>query len=338
MPSIYIHSFNQFTYSGPASELTATQGAGLVGETLTYNGGTGTALDINDDDGFFQDGYVETGGSQTLNSSVTIDGVTYPAGSTVEVEYAVLDATGTAYYIVRIGSTNVGVVYPSGQDPDPGDVISITDHRDGAAGDSGDGVSSTVPYDQLVVCFASGTHILTPEGERPVETLCVRDMACTLDHGPQPIRWIGRIDIESPAEEDKPIEFKAGSLGQGRPLRPLAVSPQHRMLVRLPTGEECLAPAKAFLDQPGVRRKSGTRRVTYYHLFLERHAVLIAEGAMAESFFPGSYVLSKCEADMHRELSRAFPDLEDYHPARRLLGVTPAQEALRHKMRCLQTA
>lgn len=77
MPSIYIHSFSQFTYSGTASDLLATQGSALVGETLTYNGGTGTTLDINDDDGFLEDGYVETGGAQTLNDPVTIDGVTY---------------------------------------------------------------------------------------------------------------------------------------------------------------------------------------------------------------------------------------------------------------------
>lgn len=338
MPSIYIHAFNQFTYSGPASELTATQGAGLVGETLTYNGGAGTTLYINDDDGFFQDGYVETGSAQTLNAPVTVNGVTYPAGSTVELEYSVFDASGTEYYIIRIDGTNVGIAFPDGQEPVPGEVIAVTGHEDGAAADSSNGVSSTVAYESLILCFTSGTHILTPEGERAVETLGVGDMACTLDHGAQPIRWIGRIDIESPVENDKPIEFKPGSLGPDRPLRPLAVSPQHRMLVQLPTGEECLAPAKAFLDLPGVRRKSGTQKVAYYHLFLERHAVLITEGAMAESFFPGSYVLSKCEAEMHKALSRVFPDLEDYRPARRLLGVNPAREALRQMRRCLQAA
>ena len=63
-----------------------------------------------------------------------------------------------------------------------------------------------------------------------------------------------------------------------------------------------------------------------------------AEGAMAESFFPGSYVLSKCEAEMHRALLRVFPDIEDYRPARRLLGVNHAQEALRQIRRCLQAA
>ena len=338
MPSIYFHAFNQFTYSGPTSELLTTQGSSLVGETLTYNGGSGTSIDVNDDDGFFEDGYVETGSAQTLSEPATVGGVTYPAGSIVQLEYAVFDATGTTYYILRIGGTNVGVAFPSGEEPVPGEVISITGHRDGAAADSSDGVSSTIAYESLVLCFASGTHILTPEGERPVELLGVGDLLCTLDHGAQPIRWIGRIDIESPAEEDKPIEFKPGSLGPGLPLRPLTVSPQHRILVRLPSGEECLAPAKAFLDQPGVRRKSGTRRVAYYHLFLERHALLTAEGAIAESFFPGSYVLSKCEVEMHKSLSGIFPDLEAYRPARRLLGVNSAREALRQTTRCLQTA
>jgi hypothetical protein len=42
-----------------------------------------------------------------------------------------------------------------------------------------------------VPCFARGTMIRTPDGERPVETLVGRRLVETRDHGPQPLRWLG---------------------------------------------------------------------------------------------------------------------------------------------------
>lgn len=81
---------------------------GWLGETFTFNGGAGTVLEINDDDGIFADAYVETGGSQTLDQDVTINGTTYPAGSVVQNEFSMLDASGNQVWVVRIGGDNVG--------------------------------------------------------------------------------------------------------------------------------------------------------------------------------------------------------------------------------------
>ncbi len=39
--------------------------------------------------------------------------------------------------------------------------------------------------------FALGTWITTPNGQIPIEELAAGDMVVTMDHGPQPIRWIG---------------------------------------------------------------------------------------------------------------------------------------------------
>lgn len=42
-----------------------------------------------------------------------------------------------------------------------------------------------------VPCFACGTLIATPDGERPVETLAIGDLVTTMN-GTAPVRWIGR--------------------------------------------------------------------------------------------------------------------------------------------------
>ena len=46
-------------------------------------------------------------------------------------------------------------------------------------------------YASSPVCFTRGTLIKTDQGERPIEDLLAGDMVLTMDHGYQPIRWIG---------------------------------------------------------------------------------------------------------------------------------------------------
>ena len=70
-------------------------------------------------------------------------------------------------------------------------------------------------------CFAPGTLIWTDRGDVSVERLRPGDRILTADHGPQPLRWIGRreVDFTDPANNrggrDKPIEIKAGRPGPG---------------------------------------------------------------------------------------------------------------------------
>ena len=107
--------------------------------------------------------------------------------------------------------------------------------------------------ENVVICFAAGTRILTPGGERDIADLRLDDLVMTADHGAQPIRWIRRRAYfwERDSHKDKPIRFAAGSLGAGLPRRDLIVSPQHRMLVPDPGAREgALIPAKALTRLP----------------------------------------------------------------------------------------
>lgn len=42
-----------------------------------------------------------------------------------------------------------------------------------------------------LICFASGTHIMTEPGDRMVQSPEPGDKVITRDHGMQEIRWIG---------------------------------------------------------------------------------------------------------------------------------------------------
>ncbi|MFL4471376.1 Hint domain-containing protein [Tateyamaria armeniaca] len=154
-------------------------------------------------------------------------------------------------------------------------------------------------YTHAYVCFVAGTLIDTDAGAVPVERLRANDRVLTLDDGPQPVIWVGQRDCIG-FRADAPITFATGSIGN---TLPLAVSAQHRILIRSPQLElhfashEVLAPAKAFVGLPGVRQ-TARPTVTYVHVLLRKHHVIRANGAWCESLHLG---------DASTELLQAVP-------------------------------
>lgn len=130
----------------PASTDYTPSATSWIGETFTFDGGAGTAILVNDDDGNFEDEYVETGGVQTLAQDVVINGTPYAAGATLENEFGLVDAAGNEVWVLRINGSNVGFVYPASSQPTAGDSFTAATGRDGNAADSGDGVTSTEAY------------------------------------------------------------------------------------------------------------------------------------------------------------------------------------------------
>ena len=305
-----------------------------IGETFTYNGGDATLLAILDDDGDFEDAYVETGGAQTLESDTVINGTLYAAGSVVENEFSMLDAAGNEVWVVRVNGENIGFAYGANDAPTPGESFTATTGRDGAARDSGDNVTSTEAYSG-VICFAPGALIDTPAGRRRVEDLAVGDLVNTVDAGPQTVRWVSRREVsfvDNP-EYPMPIEIKAGAFGDGFPCSDLVVSPQHRFVFHCDEGER-LVPAKALIGQRRVRHMQGKRAVEYIHFAFDRHQIVIANGLATESCYLGPMMLADIPVSQRPHMQALFPTLrfetgEGYGPpARPLLKVSPARKLL----------
>lgn len=314
-----------------------------VGESFTFNGGGSTLIEVADDDTAFEDGYVETGGAQTLAVDVTIDGTTYPAGSVVENEFALIDGGGNAVYVVRINGVNVGLTYAKGSEPTAGDSFTVANGRDGDPADNAPGQpSSTLTWDGFI-CFAAGTLIGTAAGARPVEDIAAGDRVATRDGGLQPVIWAGhrRVRLRG-GRRAAPIRLKPGSLGRGLPRRKLLVSPQHRFLVEGPEVARrfgwpaALAPARGLTPLPGVSPAPGRQFIDYVHLLLPRHALLFAEGAAAESLYPGAMALAGLQPAERAAILALLPGLDPSAPragygppARPLLRVGEALDLAR---------
>ena len=286
-----------------------------IGATFTFNGGSPTALQINDDDGQFEDSYVETDGAQTLAQAITINGTTYPAGSVIENEFSMLDASGNEVFVVRINGENVGFSYPEDQEPTAGSQFTATQGRDGAPFDSGDGASSSAEPYATIACYAQGTLISTPRGDRPVEDLRQGDRVLTKDSAtPCQILWTfrDRQPLEAFATDAKPVLIQAGSLGTGLPRQDLIVSPQHRILVggggqlQGPFQTEVFAPAKSLTALPGIRHMKSKKGITWCHFACARHEVVLANGCLSESLLLGRMILKRLPSTERRALGALF--------------------------------
>ncbi len=117
----------------------------------------------------------------------------------------------------------------------------------------------------VFVCFARGTRIRTPNGERRVETLREGELVLVADAGEaraKRVRWVGqrRLDLAAHARPElaAPIRFRAGALGEGLPMRDLLVSPDHALLI-----EGRLVRAKLLINGMSIVQERGLAAVSY---------------------------------------------------------------------------
>lgn len=331
-----------FAFSGATPSHNTGSGSGWGNGSYTFSvpGGSTVTATVNDADGVLQDDPTHpewSGGtwaahSQVLEAPLTINGKTWAKGTTIDDEYE-FDATGSdgiTYRIVALSVLQnnalqvVGYTFEGKWPPPDVTLTSVQGSHD-------DGQS----YDPSVICFTPGVRIAVPGGERPVEDLRPGDPVLTADGRAEPLVWTGRralvaADLAA-ALQLRPVRIRAGALGAGLPRRDLAVSPQHRLLVRSRVvgrmtggGEEALVPAKALAGWPGIAVEADCTAVDYIHVMCHAHEVILAEGAALETLLAGPMALRMMGAEARAEIAVLFPALlRDGPPPRPARPILP---------------
>jgi len=100
---------------------------------------------------------------------------------------------------------------------------------------------------------------------------------------PVPVIWIGHRRVNLAAHPQPrlvaPIRIERGAFADNVPHRDLLVSPDHAILT-----EGKLICARQLINGATIRQETDRSSVVYYHVELEKHAIMLAEGLPAESY------------------------------------------------------
>jgi hypothetical protein len=137
-----------------------------------------------------------------------------------------------------------------------------------------------------LAAFRIGTHIATPSGEVPVESLSIGDVVLTASGARRAITHIAEVTrtaAEMLADPGlRPVRIRAGALAERLPRRDLVVSPDHALLLADPAGPVLVA-AELLVDAGVVLRLSGAD-VAYVAISLETHDAILAERQPVETW------------------------------------------------------
>ena len=296
--------------------------AGL-NNTAVYVGGTGTNTVLMDTGSVFYGQVVGgTGSNNILELGVGSGLITDFDADIINFQSITVDP-GAHWVLtgnVSVPAENI-VIGAGGSITYGGTTYGTPDDTHGAPSDDSAATRSSTPGKAAYAapCFGAGTRISTRRGEIAVEDLVVGDQVITASGGSQPIVWIGsrKLDVSRHPRPDsvRPIRILADALAPGIPVRNLLLSPDHALYL-----EGHLIPAKVLVNGWNIAQLD-VAAITYYHVELPQHAVLLAEHTPAESYLEsdthGSFkqavtttILHPDLAQTRREVSGCAPFLE----------------------------
>jgi hypothetical protein len=270
-----------------ASSLQLDEGTG-AGNTFSFQGAAGD---------------LALGGTIAFNG--TVKGLNISQGATPTNFVDILNTPGVTVSTGGTGTGTTGTVTLSNND-----VLNLT------------GITGTAPWrvettpdaantgtDVFLVCYAAGTRILTATGERAIESLLQGDIVLTLSDGElkaQPVKWLGgrRIDLTAHPRPETvaPVRVQRGAFDDNMPHTDLLVSPDHAILV-----DGKLICARQLINGTTIRQEKGWTSVDYFHVELDAHAILVAEGLPAESYLDtgnrGFFANSGAPVVLHPDLT-----------------------------------
>lgn len=155
------------------------------------------------------------------------------------------------------------------------------------APDASQAFSDAAIFNNVVIpnppCFLAGTRIATERGDVPVEALRIGDRCVRADGGARPVVWIGdrKLDAERHPRPEAilPVRVRAGAFGPRIPARDLLLSPDHSV-----SFGGVLIPVKYLIDGKSVLIDKKRTKPHYFHIELDRHDVILAEGLAVESY------------------------------------------------------
>lgn len=151
-----------------------------------------------------------------------------------------------------------------------------------------------------VTCFLAGSMIRTATGDVPVEDVRVGDLVYTITNGVEealPVIWAGHqtMTVRPYLTDDEagyPVRIRAGAVADGVPYKDMLITPEHCLFLN---GR--FVPVRMLVNGSSIFYDRSLTQYTYYHVETARHAVIMADGMLTESYLDTGNRRSFAQAD-----------------------------------------
>jgi hypothetical protein len=171
------------------------------------------------------------------------------------------------------------------------------------------------PHGGGPMCFLRGTAIMTPTGEVCIEDMQIGDCVETVRGEALAVKWIGRHLYKRSGsswnDSVVPIRISRHALDHQTPRRDLYLSPGHALFI-----DGVLIRVKDLVNGISIAPvlPASQETIEYFHIVLDTHEVVLAEGLAAETFLLQSY--------NHEDFTN-FVEFARLYPADQNTAMTP---------------
>jgi hypothetical protein len=142
------------------------------------------------------------------------------------------------------------------------------------------------------MCFLKGTTIRTADGDRKIEELVAGDLLPSRFGGIRPIQWIGRYSLKKSdptkawVKDILPVRVARSALGPDVPRADLCITRGHALLI-----DGVLVPVSNLINDATITLydASDLNELEFFHIKLEGHNVIYAEGTPCETVYIDEY-------------------------------------------------
>ncbi len=181
-------------------------------------------------------------------------------------------------------------------------------------------------------CFLRGTRILTTTGYRDVEDLAVGDFLPTRFGGSSPIKWVSNRSFEKADRERpwpvkvRPVRIARSALDDNVPHADLLLTAAHALFI-----DGVLVPAGDLVNGTTITLDEADEfdRLDYFHIKLENHGVIDAQGASCETLLS----LSESDATFDDYVRKYGPRESSEMPCAPRLGLNGRRAELMSQLR-----
>jgi hypothetical protein len=153
----------------------------------------------------------------------------------------------------------------------------------GLAGRGASAQAPSVSPVRRISCFLPGTRIKTPKGDVRIEQLQIGDRVSTVSGEAKRIKFIGSKTVSREPAQSRtgPVKISRFAMDGKVPYSDLYVSPWHAIYI-----DNMLIPVRYLVNGVSILADAKLEELslTYFHIELDTHEAILAEGLAVESF------------------------------------------------------